>query len=200
MPDVDRLDHAATLQPEYTFRHETRCRVPLRSHTAVATCPCARAAVRATPVSATPSTSLPKGEDDGVLRECLDAIRRRDRAALGRLYDLTVSRVYGTALPIVRRAEPAEEAVSMSTCRYGAMSRATTTAGAGCWGGCLSLPEHAPWTRCAGRTKRSATRTPGNSPMSPTPAATIRMTCFRRPRATRRRQHAGLAQMNQVLN
>ena len=62
---------------------------------------------------ASPATGvLPQGEDDGLLRACLDGIRNRDEAALARLYDLTLSRVYGVALRILRSADLAEEAVS----------------------------------------------------------------------------------------
>ncbi len=62
---------------------------------------------------ASPATGvLPQGEDDGLLRACLDGIRDRDEAALARLYDLTLSRVYGVALRILRSAHLAEEAVS----------------------------------------------------------------------------------------
>lgn len=50
-------------------------------------------------------------QDEAALRACLEGIRNRDQSALGRLYDLTVSRVYGVALRIVRRAELAEEVV-----------------------------------------------------------------------------------------
>lgn len=67
----------------------------------------ARAKARA-PVAA----ALPPAEDDGALRDCLDAICDRDQAGLARFYDLTVSRVYGVALRIVRHAELAEEVVS----------------------------------------------------------------------------------------
>lgn len=56
--------------------------------------------------------ALPTAEDDSALRECLDGICQQDQLALGRFYDLTVSRVYGVALRIVRRADLAEEVVS----------------------------------------------------------------------------------------
>lgn len=59
-----------------------------------------------------PPGILPQGEDDNLLRDCLAGIRDRDQAALTRLYDLTVSRVYGIALRILRSADLAEEAVS----------------------------------------------------------------------------------------
>lgn len=51
-------------------------------------------------------------EDDQALRECLDGICEQKQSALGRLYDLTVGRVYGVALRIVRHADMAEEVVS----------------------------------------------------------------------------------------
>ena len=51
-------------------------------------------------------------DDDAALRTCLDGICRQDQSALGQFYDLTVGRVYGVALRIVRRAEMAEEVVS----------------------------------------------------------------------------------------
>ncbi len=54
----------------------------------------------------------PSGEDDEVLRDCLDGICEQDQSALGRFYDLTVSRVYGVALRIVRNDDMAEEVVS----------------------------------------------------------------------------------------
>lgn len=56
--------------------------------------------------------ALPMAEDDSALRECLDGVCQQDQLALGRFYDLTVSRVYGVALRIVRRADLAEEVVS----------------------------------------------------------------------------------------
>ena len=59
-----------------------------------------------------PVAALPSGEDNGLYRQCLDGIVGRDRAALGRLYDLTVGRVYGVALRIVRHADRAEDVVS----------------------------------------------------------------------------------------
>ncbi|WP_395707765.1 RNA polymerase sigma factor, partial [Casimicrobium huifangae] len=65
------------------------------------------------PGAASPAASvLPQGEDDSLLRTCLEGIRKREEAALARLYDLTVSRVYGVALRILRSADLAEEAVS----------------------------------------------------------------------------------------
>lgn len=51
-------------------------------------------------------------EDDVVLCDCLAGIRRHDQSALGRFYDLTVGRVYGVAMRIVRHADLAEEVVS----------------------------------------------------------------------------------------
>ncbi len=62
--------------------------------------------------AAPPAGVLPQGEDDNVLRACLDGIRDRKETALARLYDLTLSRVYGVALRILRSADLAEEAVS----------------------------------------------------------------------------------------
>ena len=50
--------------------------------------------------------------DDLTLRDCLDGICKQDQSALGRFYDLTVGRVYGVALRIVRHADMAEEVVS----------------------------------------------------------------------------------------
>lgn len=76
----------------------------------------ARAASRRHPAPSPAKGSLPgrlqsPQEDEATLLECLDGIRNRDQSAIGRLYDLTVSRVYGVALRIVRRAELAEEVV-----------------------------------------------------------------------------------------
>lgn len=51
-------------------------------------------------------------DDDLLLCQCLEGISRQDQAALGELYDLTVSRVYSVALRIVRRVDLAEEVVS----------------------------------------------------------------------------------------
>ena len=51
-------------------------------------------------------------EDDRTLRECLQGIEKRDQSSLGRLYDLTVNRVYSVALRIARRSDLAEEVVS----------------------------------------------------------------------------------------
>ena len=51
-------------------------------------------------------------DDDHTLRECLDAICQQDQSALASFYDLTVGRVYGVALRIVRHADLAEEVVS----------------------------------------------------------------------------------------
>ncbi len=51
-------------------------------------------------------------DDDTALCDCLEGIRAHRQAALGQFYDLTVGRVYGVALRIVRRAELAEEVVS----------------------------------------------------------------------------------------
>ena len=65
----------------------------------------------ARPVSAA-ATSTPPGEDDAALRVCLEGICRRDEPSLGRLYDLTVSRVYAVALRFMRHADLAEEVVS----------------------------------------------------------------------------------------
>jgi RNA polymerase sigma factor (sigma-70 family) len=59
-----------------------------------------------------PASLPPSGEDDNVLRGCLNEICEQDQAALGRFYDLTVSRVYGVALRIVRNDDMAEEVVS----------------------------------------------------------------------------------------
>ena len=56
--------------------------------------------------------ALPSGEDDATLRQCLAGIGTQDQVALCRLYDLTVSRVYGIALRIVRHADLAEEVIS----------------------------------------------------------------------------------------
>ena len=56
-------------------------------------------------------TLLP-AEDNGLLRDCLVAICEQDQKALARFYDLTVSRVYGVALRIVRNDDLAEEVVS----------------------------------------------------------------------------------------
>lgn len=87
---------------------------PLSAHARAGAAP--RAKSRAKPVarsSESPAAgTLPPAEDDGVLRACLDGIVGQDQSALGRFYDLTVSRVYGVALRIVRHADLAEEAVS----------------------------------------------------------------------------------------
>ena len=56
--------------------------------------------------------ALPSAEDDSVLRGCLDGVCEQNQPALGRFYDLTVSRVYSVALRIVRRTDLAEEVVS----------------------------------------------------------------------------------------
>lgn len=61
---------------------------------------------------AKPVTALPSAEDDGALCKLLEGICARDQKALAAFYDLTVSRVYGIALRIVRVAEMAEEVVS----------------------------------------------------------------------------------------
>ena len=77
----------------------------------------ARSTPRAKPSAAsTRNTSaldaLPPTEDDNALRDCLEGICAQNQSALGRFYDLTVSRVYSVALRIVRRADLAEEVVS----------------------------------------------------------------------------------------
>ena len=51
-------------------------------------------------------------DDEQTLRDCMEAICRHDQAALARFYDLTVGRVYGVALRIVRHADLVEEVVS----------------------------------------------------------------------------------------
>ena len=51
-------------------------------------------------------------DDEAAFRECLAGICRQNQPALGRFYDLTVSRVYAVALRIVRRIDLAEEVVS----------------------------------------------------------------------------------------
>jgi len=76
----------------------------------------ATAAVKAK-ASAAPSRRVPAAtelvvDDDASLLECIEAIRERDQQALARFYDLTVGRVYGIALRIVRHADMAEEVVS----------------------------------------------------------------------------------------
>ena len=78
-----------------------------------ATKPAARARrVAAAKAKAKPAaaTLLP-AEDDGLLRDCLEAICEQDQKALARFYDLTVSRVYSVALRIVRNDDIAEEVV-----------------------------------------------------------------------------------------
>lgn len=51
-------------------------------------------------------------DEDAALCECLARVCTQDQAALATFYDLTVGRVYGVALRIVRHAELAEEVVS----------------------------------------------------------------------------------------
>jgi RNA polymerase sigma factor (sigma-70 family) len=62
------------------------------------------------PVSAQTATQVIEHEKH--LCNLLDAIVQQDQAALGTFYDMTVSRVYGVALRIVRHTEMAEEVVS----------------------------------------------------------------------------------------
>lgn len=63
------------------------------------------------PVSERPRKMDGAGEapSDQLLGELVGQMVRRDDAALGRLYDLTVSRVYGVALRVTRQREAAEE-------------------------------------------------------------------------------------------
>ena len=68
-----------------------------------------KAAARPAPAA---GAAPPSGEDDAALRACLEGIRRRDEPSLGRLYDLTVGRVYAVALRFMRHADLAEEVVS----------------------------------------------------------------------------------------
>lgn len=63
----------------------------------------------ATAQSAAPSPVGDSDVSDSQLRTQLEAIRHGDQQALGRVYDLTVSRVYGLALRITGKAEAAEE-------------------------------------------------------------------------------------------
>lgn len=72
-------------------------------------------AMKPAPVPSTPpSAPVPATESDecdAELRRKVEAIRHGDEHALGRVYDLTVSRVYGLALRITGKAEAAEEVV-----------------------------------------------------------------------------------------
>jgi len=68
-----------------------------------------RAAAKAKPPAV---RAMPLEDDDGCLAGWVEAVADADQAALARLYDATVSRVYGVALRIVRRPELAEEVVS----------------------------------------------------------------------------------------
>lgn len=73
----------------------------------------ARTTAAPTPARNTPALEvLPQPQDQSALRDCLAGICEQDQASLGRFYDLTVSRAYGVALRIVRRADLAEEVVS----------------------------------------------------------------------------------------
>ena len=58
------------------------------------------------------SEVVPQPQDESALRDCLAGICEQDQSCLGRFYDLTVSRVYGVGLRIVRRPDLAEEVVS----------------------------------------------------------------------------------------
>jgi len=81
----------------------------MKSPVTARSAPSRKVAARSAPgASALP----PSGEDDAAMRDCLEGIGRRDEAALGRLYDLTVGRVYAVALRIMRHADLAEEVVS----------------------------------------------------------------------------------------
>ena len=54
----------------------------------------------------------------GTLRELLSASAGGDRAAFGRLYDLTSARIYGLALRVIRDVHYAEEVVQESYLQY----------------------------------------------------------------------------------
>lgn len=71
-----------------------------------------RARGRARPAADPLPAVLPAPEDDHFLRAQVEALASADQAALGRLYDATVGRVYGVALRIVRQPDLAEEVVS----------------------------------------------------------------------------------------
>ena len=49
---------------------------------------------------------------DSFMLDCIQRIVARDQAALAELYDMTVNRVHGVALRILKNAEAAEEVVS----------------------------------------------------------------------------------------
>ncbi len=86
---------------------------PNRSASTARTRSTPRAKPNPAPTRNTPALdALPPAEDDNALRECLEGICEQNQSALGRFYDLTVSRVYSVALRIVRRADLAEEVVS----------------------------------------------------------------------------------------
>jgi RNA polymerase sigma factor (sigma-70 family) len=53
-----------------------------------------------------------RAREDADLLKCVDGVAGGDEAALAKLYDATVSRVYGVALRIVRQPESAEEVVT----------------------------------------------------------------------------------------
>ncbi len=72
----------------------------------------AAAAKRTRDIAAKPASAALPVDDDAALCKCLEGICAQRQAALGQFYDLTVGRVYGVALRIVRRAELAEEVVS----------------------------------------------------------------------------------------
>lgn len=72
-----------------------------------------RSAVRAGhPVPLATSDEHARAREDAELLACVDGIAGGDETALARLYDATVSRVYGVALRIVRQPESAEEVVT----------------------------------------------------------------------------------------
>jgi RNA polymerase sigma-70 factor (ECF subfamily) len=58
------------------------------------------------------STDLTRANEDKALLEYVDGMAGGDESALAKLYDATVSRVYGVALRIVRQREHAEEVVT----------------------------------------------------------------------------------------
>ena len=69
------------------------------------------ASTRVSGVSPRVAEEVLAADEDHTLRKCLGAICRQDQSALGNFYDLTVGRVYGVALRIVRHADLAEEVV-----------------------------------------------------------------------------------------
>jgi len=62
-------------------------------------------------LAANKSDSAVANDDDQQLRVLVERVRARDQQALSALYDLTLSRVYGLVLRVVRQPADAEEVV-----------------------------------------------------------------------------------------